>query len=161
MDAFDLALTPVRRKWLEGYRPQVFFSLPKKASVEEYQSYLRDLIADFLLWLDPRNADEAEFQRMTEKHWNTKSSGIGSFYLNGYYVDHCKVYYFDGSAESAVAYHEYCPKRGILFIDHVYPFSNRIKVLTIAAEFGGFLRKSRISFTRRNAKDWTTVATLD
>ncbi len=85
-----------RQQYLEGFYPLVRFVIPGEQEKREYHHLIRELIADFVAWCDPKNERQSEVFRITcADRWN-EESGIGTFYVDGQYICHCKMYLFDG-----------------------------------------------------------------
>ncbi len=143
-----------RGNYLANFDPLVGFVFEKREDeVYEWHKFVIELLADFILWCDQRNGDEAEIIRLQGVSWNENEGGIGMIWVNGEYIIHCKMHCFDGTDKSISPSSNYLPWYGIQFRDHTDqgpPLYNVNKVFVIADAFEKFLIERGLEATRDN-----------
>ena len=147
-------LSPEREAHLKRFMPLVRFVLPHKGTLNEYCHFLLELLADFALSCDERNANTAESMRFGAgfRTWN-EEGGIGFLRIDNQFITTCKMYFHDGMPESGSALTNYEPWKGITFRDHGDEdsrFRNTVKVFLLSDAFEKFLQERKVTFERHN-----------
>lgn len=137
------------------FSPFVCFGIPGVGlSLPRYRSLMRNLLREFLEQSDPRNRFDAEMAAIRAWDRPNEEGGLGGVYLEGFYVQHCKMYLFDGTSQSRLynPKHNYKPWRGLLFRDHPDPNPEfqLAKVFLVADCFERFLCDKKVKFSRFN-----------
>ncbi len=127
----EAGLSEARRAFLREINPLVRFELPSEFTGHEYHWHITNLLAAFILWLNPeknqRQSEQAGWGHLTSR-WNEEGTG---------------------GAKNFGLY------KGIVFRDHRDEdsrYANAIKVFMIADPFEEFLREKGILYTRYNWK---------
>jgi hypothetical protein len=149
MKGFEIEVSGERRRFLEGFKPLVRFELPSDKRGFDYHRYVVELIAEFVLWADPRNKGDSEMVR----YHNTWNEEGGIFLVVDNHPVRSKMYFFDGGRESESPLSNYEPWKGVMFRDHAerdIMFVNTVNVFLISDAFEKFLQEKGFAFTRHN-----------
>lgn len=80
-----------RRAFLEQWLPHVRFQIPSELPGLEYYRYLYDLLVDFFTQADRQNEKKMEYWHGLH-HESGTEGGMGIVYIEGEFIDHCKLY---------------------------------------------------------------------
>lgn len=137
-----ISVSPERQAFLEQWLPRIRFQIPSGLSDGEYYRYLYDLLVDFFTQADRQNEQRMKYGHGLH-HESGIEGGIGIVYIEGEFIDHCKLYWYE---ETTVG--NFGQWKGLLFRDHDDGPWDIYKIYKIADALEKFLREKKIAFQR-------------